>query len=362
VPVAAVVPEVRSTLARPRFDFAGACWLFVTIAAVLSAPTWAGNFGIDSPYALATIAVGVVGLFMLWRIGLRAEAPVVDVHILEQRAFALPSAIYWLHILAFSGVLYSLAFFVSDRPGGSATQFGLVSLALFGGSMIAAPLAGRLIDRTDPRNVIISALLLTVGVLLLLTTIRIDTPLWLVMLIAHLLGIMMGANTPAAMKIALGAVPREKMGAGTGLISMLRDLGAPTGSAFALAVFGTVLRTQTQAAARMRAEAEGLGADLQEALATAVATQGRTVEPALQEQLRALGMELDQLLRLAGHDGLSAALPSVGYLLTAVVALALVLSLFLQRSTPRVQEAEGPATAVDAPARGGTLSGEASGG
>jgi EmrB/QacA subfamily drug resistance transporter len=338
VPVAALVPEIRSSKVRSSFDLTGALWLFITIGALLSLPTWAGNFGIRSSYTLAVFCVGILGLFMLARVGHRAAAPVVDLSILKQRAFALPTAIYWLHLLSFSGVVYALAFFINGRPGGSASQFGFVSLFLYGSSMISAPISGRLVDRMNPRRVSIFALSGTLIALVLFTTIRVDTPLWFIVMTVSGLGLMMGANTPAIMKLALGAVPREKMGAGSGLFSMLRDLGSPTGSAFALAVFGTSLAIHTERALTERARALGVGDELLEPLAAMLASKGKAVAPALAAQLQARGTEAKELLRLAGLDGLSGALPSVGYLLLGMAGLAWFLSFLLPRGPDARQD------------------------
>ena len=332
-PVASLVPEIRSSEARRPFDLAGALLLFVTIGALLSLPTWAGNFGIYSSYTLAVLCAGVLGLVMLVRGGSRTAAPVVDFSILKQRSFALPTAIYWLHLLSFSGVLYALAFFINGRPGGSASQFGFVSLFLYGSSMVSAPISGRLVDRMNPRGVSIFALTGTLIALVMFTTIRVDTPLWFIVLTVSALGLMMGANTPAIMKLALGAVPRERMGVGTGLFRMLCDLGSPTGSAFALAVFGTSLAIHTGQALTARAKALGVGDEFLDSLAALFASKGKTVVPALAEQLQARGTDAKELLRLAGLDGLSGALPSVGYLLLGMVSLAWLLSFLLPRGS-----------------------------
>lgn len=284
VPVALLVPDIRSNQPAAPFDLKGAMYLFATIGALLSLPTWIGNFGATSPYTALIVVTGLLGLTMLWRNGQRVAAPVVEIDILRRPAFALPSAIYWLHLLSFSGVVYALAFFINGRPGGSAAQFGFVTLFLYGSSVLAAPLAGRLVDRIAPRSVTITALAGTLGGLALLLTIRSDTPLWFVIATVCVLGVMMGCNTPAVMKLALGAVPHDRLGAGTGLFSTLRDLGAPTGSSVSLATFSASLAFHTQ--------------------------QGNP-------------------------DALAAALGTVGWLLTGLIAVALLLSLRLQRPVTR---------------------------
>lgn len=335
LPVARFVPEVRLDLPRPRFDHAGAIALFVAIAAVLSTPIWAGHFGMASPVTLTAIVAGVLGLGALWYVSQRTEAPVVDVEILRSRAFALPCLIYWLHVLTFSGLVYALAFYISDRPGGDATQVGFVLLAMYGCTMLAAPLAGRVIDAIEPRSAMIAALTLTVVGIVLLTRIRIDTPLWFVVLTVSLLGFTMGANSPAAMKLAMGSVPKHKTGTGAGMLSMLRDLGSPTGSAFSLAVFGSVMATRSEASIRARAHALGLAEEFQLGVIELMRSPAGPVAPALEAELRARGVDAATLLRMASADALAPALAGVGFVLAGVALTALVLCFLLPRATGR---------------------------
>lgn len=285
VPVALLVPDIRSERSTAPFDLKGALYLFATIAALLSLPTWIGNFGLRSPYTAVIVVTGLLGLTLLWRNSQRVAAPVIDIAILRRPAFALPSAIYWLHLLSFSGVVYALAFFINGRPGGSAAQFGFVTLFLYGSSVLASPLAGRLVDRVAPRRVTTAALAGMLAGLAVLLTLRSDTPLSIVIATVCVLGLAMGCNTPAVMKLALGAVPPERLGAGTGLFSTLRDLGAPTGSSVSLAAFSASLTFH---------KAQGT------------------------------------------PDALAAALGTVGWLLFGLIGLALLLSLRLERSATQI--------------------------
>ncbi len=331
LPVIMTVPEVRSDTARSPFDYRGAFSLFVAISAALSMPIWADNVGLASPFTLIVAAAGLLGLAALWVGSSRAEAPVVDVDVLRQRSFALPSIIYWLHILVFSGFVYALAFFLNDRPGGNATQAGSVLMVLYGSCMLMAPIAGRLVDRMEARMVMISAVSATVLAMVLLTRVHVDSPLWYVMLTAGLLGLTMGANTPAVMKVTIGSIPKHKMGAGTGMISMLKDLGTPMGSSCSLAVFGSVLATQSESVAWAHVRAQGLAEHVQKSIVDAMGKRGARVPAGIDAQLYELGIDVDVLVRLIRNEALSSAMASVGYMLTGVALVALASCFLLPR-------------------------------
>lgn len=260
IPVRLLVPEIAPARQQGAFDYTGAMLLFAVIAALLSLPTWATNFGKESPITWAIVIVGISALAMLWRHSKRTPNPVIDLGILARGAFATPSAIYWLHMIFSSGIVYSLAFFINNRPGGTAAQFGFVTLFLYGSGLVSSPIAGKLVDRVEPRVLVIVAMLASLGGTLLFLNIDVATPLWMVIVVACIMGLSIGCNTPAIMKLALGAVPAKNMGAGSGLFSMFRDLGSPTGSSLSLAVFGASLAYATQAAISRQTEALGLDA------------------------------------------------------------------------------------------------------
>lgn len=335
LPVRLLVPEIASAKApAATFDYTGALLLFVTIAALLSLPGWVTTFGWSSPLSWGTAITGCASLALLWRHSRRTAAPVIDTAILTRPAFALPSAIYWLHMLSFNGVVYSLAFFINGRPGGSPAQFGFVTLFLYGSGMLSAPVAGRLIDRFNPRMVSILALSGTLLAALIFLQIDTHSPLWMVIAVVCIFGLMMGANAPAMMKLVFSAVPPERLGAGTGMFSMIRELGNPTGSALSLAVFGATLVHQARASVQRQLEVLSLDAASIETLGRAAVGRMRDLPAALLERLAHGGIEVDELLRLANIEALDAALDKVGYLLTAMIGIALLLCLRLPRARP----------------------------
>lgn len=332
VPVRLLVPEIAPSKTRAAFDYTGAMLLFAVIAALLSLPTWATSFGKESIVTWAIVFTGIGSLVLLWRHSRKAENPVIDLGILSSRAFATPSAVYWLHMIFSSGIVYSLAFFINNRPGGTAAQFGLVTLFLYGSGLISSPIAGRLVDRIEPRVLSIAAILASLAGTVLFLNIDATTPLWMVIVVACILGLSIGCNTPAIMKLALGAVPAKDMGAGSGLFSMFRDLGSPTGSSLSLAVFGATLAHATHGAIARQAAPLGLDPATVDSLARAAGSRAREVPAELANQLAEAGLAADVLMSQATLEGLNAALSNVGYMLLGLITLALCLSLSLMKT------------------------------
>lgn len=331
LPLLIWVPENRGEAASGKFDGLGAVMLFITIAALLSLPTWAANFGRASWVTWAVVVTGIISLLLLWRHSGRHAAPILDVSLLKNRHFAVPSAIYWIQMLMNSGIVYSLAFFINNRPGGSASQFGMVTLALFGCTMLASPVAGKLIDRFEPKLISIFSLLGSLLAMMYFVRMEVNVPLAAVLVMAGFIGVMLASNSTAMMKLALGAVPPHKSGSGAGLFSMLRDLGLPTGSSFALAIFGLSSSLHTRRVVEEAADNMQLSESLSAELFAVSGAHSAELSAELTAALLATGNEIDQVLEAINVASLGGAITNVGYLMLGMLVLALALTPWLAR-------------------------------
>ena len=326
LPVRLIVPEIRSQQVATLFDYKGAVLLFITFGSLLSLPTWVSNFGFESYLTWVILGCGLSTLFLLVRHSRRVAAPVLDTKTLSQRAFSLPLAMFWMHVLFTSSILYALAFFMNNRPGGSAAQFGMMTMFMFGSAMLSSPIAGRLCDRFETRRVSQIALLGTLCGSLLFLTIRIDSSLAHIAAICSLLGLMLGANTPASMKLAFGAISPQRIGVGVGMFSMFRDMASPTGSSLALAIFGTTLADKARSAVERLTEGYVIDAETANALVKAASTRIATPPEALATKLSAAGLDAVDLIHTAGSEALQGALTQVGYLISVPIIIAIVLA------------------------------------
>src|SRR5690606_16489375 len=113
--------------------------------------------------------------------------------------------------------------------------------------------------------------------------------------------------------------------------SMLRDLGLPTGSSFALAIFGLSSTFHTRRVSEQTARELGLteaqGLELFQAATQRTAEVGAQLTAALVES----GADVAEVLERITVASLGGAISSVGYLLTGLLVVALALTPFLGR-------------------------------
>jgi multidrug resistance protein len=334
------VPETPTSSDPYRLDWKGAVLLLIAVGAFLSFPTWIGRFGFVSWQALTALGVGLIGFAVLWLLEQKTEVPVLDIGILRQRNFIVPGLLYLLFLIVYGGTIYSLVFFVNDRPGGSASHGGMITMFTYGASMLAGLISGKLVDRFNERSVILGIVALMTCGLWLYTTLATDTPLWLVAFIATVLGFGQGMKGPAITKLAMSTLPPNRMSAGSGLFSMMRDFGTPLGVSIGLALYGATEEKGTEATVLDRMRELGVEEHLLPMASQALASKGAAIAVELQERLTALGTDFSTVLASSKVEGMAGALPQVGAMLFGVLFLAMLLAFFLPKGGLALGEAK----------------------
>lgn len=322
------VPHTPVAATKRSYDAAGSCLLFLALSGLLSIPTAISKLGFSSPYTLAALAIGVLAASLLWKVEQRVADPIIDVALLRQADFILPAGLYLLSVMCLSGLTYSLAFFISERPGGSASQVGFINMCVYGCSMLCSPFAGHLADRYDLRKIVVSAMVVILVFMLMIGTIELSTPLWIVAALVMAVGLANGMKTPALMKLLISAIPKTRMASGSGLFTLMKDVGSPLGATFGLSVFGSAATLLSQRSISDQARQAGADPTLLTQLAQHT---GNSPTPPLSSQLQQLGLDATQLFSMAKHEGMASAIPWITCSLAAVLLLMLLLSLRLQR-------------------------------
>ncbi len=236
---ALVLREERiSAPQRPgqRFDALGAALAAVGIGGlVLGLERVATRGAFDAP-SLALVAVGAVALVAFALAERRVPQPLLDLALFRVRAFNFGTLAALLSFVALSTNIFLMPFYLQLVLGFDPLQAGLmltpVSLML----AVVAPIAGRLSDRVGSRLLTTIGLSSTVVGLFWLSTLRADSTYPEVFVRLLLLGAGSGLFQSPNSSAVLGAVPRERLGIASGLLSAMRNLGMVLGTSASAAI------------------------------------------------------------------------------------------------------------------------------
>jgi EmrB/QacA subfamily drug resistance transporter len=230
------VPETRDPNAR------GVDWLGVTtFSSALFLLVFAlirGNAeGWGSTLIVGMLAAAVVLLVLFFVVELRQERPMLDLSLFRKPTFAGASIVaFALSASMFAMFLY-ITLYVQNILGFSPLEAGLRFLPITLVSFFVAPVAGRLAAQWPVRAFLSTGLVL-IGVGLLLMGGLSATSRWTHLLAGFVLaGVGIGLINPPLAQTAVGVVPPERSGMGSGINTTFRQVGIATGIAGLGAVF-----------------------------------------------------------------------------------------------------------------------------
>ncbi|NGO43631.1 MFS transporter [Streptomyces ureilyticus] len=225
-----LLPESRDP-ATPRVDVLSTAYSAIGLGALVFGIIEAPERGWGSPLVLGSFALSAVLLAALVVRERRAVRPMLDLKLLGHRGFLFNSLAATLGTFVFSGLLFMLPTYLQEVGGSDAFGTGLRLLPMMGGLMVAARMSTPLARRMGPRPVVTAGLAVLCFAALLGSRTEADsgygfTALWLT-----IAGLGFGLAMVPAMDAALGGIPKDEAGSGSGLLMTLRQVGGAIGIA-----------------------------------------------------------------------------------------------------------------------------------
>jgi EmrB/QacA subfamily drug resistance transporter len=246
---------------RDKFDWLGAALSTGVLVALLLAMTTGNKAGWTSLPIMAAFggAIGMLGTFIWWE--LRADAPMLDLRLFKGRTFSLGVSAAFLTFLGSSAVLFIMPFYLQNVLGYSAKAAGFVVVPGAICMAIMGTVSGVLSDRFGWRPFTVSGLASSATGLLILSFVKEDSSIWMVVPAMMLMNTGMGIFYSPNSSSVMNAVGMAKYGVVSGFLNLIRNAANVTSIAFA-----TIIVTATMASMghepnleAVRGGAEGVG-------------------------------------------------------------------------------------------------------
>lgn len=212
-----------------RFDFVGAGTLFTSLIALLLGLTFGQEQGFANPLSLALFAVWLVFLTIFIAIELRVSSPMIDLRLFRNRRFSINLGTGFITFVSISGMFILMPFYLENILGYPIQLVGPLQAVVPVMLGIMAPIAGSLSDRFGSRRITIIGLVALLIGYLAITTLSMETRALGYILRTLPIGLGMGIFQSPNNSAIMGAVPRERLGIASGLLSMTRTLGQTVG-------------------------------------------------------------------------------------------------------------------------------------
>jgi EmrB/QacA subfamily drug resistance transporter len=224
---------------RQRFDWAGAMLLFGSLMSLLLAMTLGqqGGFGQPAVLLLAVTWLLLLAAFLFteWK----SPQPMIDLRLFRNRLFNVNLLTGFAIFVSMSGTIILIPFYLENVMGYSPQAVGLLLAVVPVAVGITAPLSGALSDRVGTRPIAVAGLATILAGFAAVSTLSLDTPAIGYLLRYLPVGIGIGIFQSPNNSAVMGAVPRERLGVASGLLSITRSLGQTTGIAILGAVWAS---------------------------------------------------------------------------------------------------------------------------
>ncbi|MEE1622521.1 DHA2 family efflux MFS transporter permease subunit [Zafaria sp. J156] len=295
-----------------RFDLPGVALSAVAMFLIVFGIQEGNTFGWGeiargvTVWHLIGAGVAVLAAFLLWQ-RLNRHEPLLPLGLFRDRNFSLANVAIACMGLAITAMSFPMILYLQSVRGLTPTLSALMIAPMAVLAGVLAPLAGRLVNRLDPKLLAVPGFLLFGGAMLWYGAVMGPaTPYWLLLLPPVVMGLGSALIWPSVSLTATRDLGPAEAGAGSGVYNTTRQVGAVLGSALIAALMQLRITAESEAAvAALRQDAADGAASV---VVSAEGPLGQSVPEFLHA---AFSTALGQSLFLPGLVAVAAALVCV---------------------------------------------------
>jgi EmrB/QacA subfamily drug resistance transporter len=234
-----VIAESRDTSHEQSIDLPGLVTSGGSLLALSYALIEGNQHGWGSPEIVGLFVGAAVLLAVFIWLELRQRLPMLDLGLFKIGSFAGANIVAMLVSLGMFGVFFFISLYVQNVLGYSPTKAGAIFLPMTILIILIAPIAGKLSDRVGSRWLMGAGMTILGVSLLLYQRIGLHTGFWSLLPQLVLGGVGMALTMSPMTSAAMGSVPVDKAGVGSGVLNSFRQVGGSLG----IALMGAILLT-----------------------------------------------------------------------------------------------------------------------
>ncbi|MGB3697589.1 MAG: DHA2 family efflux MFS transporter permease subunit [Gordonia sp. (in: high G+C Gram-positive bacteria)] len=182
-------------------------------------------------WAMVIGGIALMALFLFQQSRTRSE-PLVPLELFRDRNFSLSNLGISVVGFAVTSMTLPMMFFIQVARGLTPTDSALLLIPMAVLAGVLAPLAGKLLDRTDPRFLLVPGLgLYSLSMFWYASMMNADTPIAMFLLPAAVMGVANAGMWGPLATTATRNLPPRQAGAGAGIYNTTRQIGSVIGSA-----------------------------------------------------------------------------------------------------------------------------------
>jgi EmrB/QacA subfamily drug resistance transporter len=207
-----------------KVDLGGMALLAASLTLIaVGAVDFAGSGRTSLNTALTAIGLATVPLFIIYE--LRQKSPMIDLHIFGERVLRYSLLAAFFMSLGYLSVVFLVIMYLQGVRGLSPLNASLLLIPGYVVGSLLSPVMGRLSDRYGARIIATSGIVAVEIAVLLYMTLRINSPLYMVMIASTVAGLGTSMFFPANNSAVMKRAHSGSYGSLSGLLRTLQNVG-----------------------------------------------------------------------------------------------------------------------------------------
>jgi EmrB/QacA subfamily drug resistance transporter len=339
------VRESKDESASRHVDLTGLLTITVGLAALVLAIQQGDTLGWSSAVVIGSLVAASVLFGLFFFIEPRLPEPLIDLRLFANRSYLGANGVAFAQNFGFAALLFFLTLYLQNILDYSPLQAGFVFLAFSAILAVVDSFAGRLAALVGARLPMAVGMALCTGAFLLLTLLRPTSGLSVVIAALLVAGVGQALAYTVSTTGGMQAIPEAKAGAASGILSMIRLMGA----VFGVAVTGVLFKAMENDKLDELLAASGgkLGAS-DRAEIRGLLSGSDAAEDKLSQLTPTVAEQIDRVVR----DAFVYAFDGAMLLCMAVSLVGVLAALLVVGKTPRPQHTVGPTPESPTPGTG----------
>lgn len=239
IAVTAVALKLPRRGGHLSLDWLGIVFSTAAASCLVLFTSWGGTlYAWSDPIIIGLAIASVVCAMIFVFVELRAEDPLIPMHLFKNRNFNLVTIGGLCVGIAMFGIMIYMPTYLQMVHQLNPTESGLMMIPMMVGMMGTSIVLGQVVTRTGKyRQYPPVGMVIVVASSIMLSFLTVDKPLWFSGVGLFLLGFGLGCTMQILILVVQNAFPIREVGVATGANNFFRQIGASLGSALMGAIF-----------------------------------------------------------------------------------------------------------------------------
>lgn len=244
-------PERNHTSSKLVMDYAGTAVFTVSISSILYYISITGiqKFSLQRE---GILIFGIITLVWFVMIELKAEDPVIPLFLFKKNTFLVSNTVGFFLGMGMFGVIIYIPFFMQGVIQVSATDSGIVMMAMTLSMVVSGTVGGNIISRTGTYKLLgnCGIIFMIIG-LFLMSVMKMQSSLWDTLFRVVIFGVGLGMSFTVFTLSVQFEVEKQNIGVAVSSVQLFRQIGGTVGVALFSGIFGSLMNERIRKMSQM---------------------------------------------------------------------------------------------------------------